>query len=184
MIAEALAIAVENSSTYYICCTNTRCLESRGRLGRSGEDRPTSDFATFPLFFSTLTYRSRVMLAADPAIVEREREARHRAEIAALVSRLVPRPKPATDLLISLALPQPSEQWDTIKVGHSERNIDFWDERALAEAYKKVDQRERLELSRDQVDQVKAIRKALSTASKGIAAELESPALAGQYPLA
>ncbi|GAA5976685.1 hypothetical protein JCM10908_005595 [Rhodotorula pacifica] len=117
------------------------------------------------------------VLPASPAAVAREREAQHRAELALLVSRLVPRPRPAVNLLLARALPSASEAFTPLKIGHDERNIDFWDERKFRECLKRceVEQQEKLELTQQQVDMVKAVRKTFATACKDSAKELEEP---------
>lgn len=119
-------------------------------------------------------------MSASPTEAEREREVRHRDELAVLVSRLVPPARPATDLLVSLALPSARNSWQELPIGHSERNIDFWDERALAEAHKRAERQEKLELTRQQAEGIKATRKAMASALKEAPRELEDPALPGQ----
>jgi hypothetical protein len=108
--------------------------------------------------------------SSSSSAIEREREAQHRAELAALVSRVVPRPRPAVDLLLALARPSAaSESYLTpLRVGHNERNIDFWDERKLKDYLKRSDSEshDKLELKREQVDAVKATHKAFADACK------------------
>ncbi|GAA6013870.1 hypothetical protein JCM8202_000843 [Rhodotorula sphaerocarpa] len=116
-------------------------------------------------------------MSASPTEAERERGVRHRDELAVLVSRLVPPARPATDLLVSLALPSARNSWQELPIGHSERNIDFWDERALAEAHKRAERQEKLELTWQQAEGFKATRKAIASALKEAPRELEDPAL-------
>lgn len=111
---------------------------------------------------------------------QREREAQHRAELALLVSRVVPQPRPAVDLLISRALPAAAEPLAAFGTGHDERSLDFWDERKLAGCVKHSEQRDILELTQNEVDEVKAVRRAFLLATKRPARELEQPELTGQ----
>ncbi|GAA5865334.1 hypothetical protein JCM3774_004941 [Rhodotorula dairenensis] len=114
-------------------------------------------------------------MPATLSAIEREREAQHRAELALLLARVVPRPRPAVDLLVSLALPAASEPLGLLKIGHDERNLDFWDERKLAACVKRSELPDVLELTQKELDAVKAVGRAFVLAAKSPSRELDEP---------